>query len=51
MYAQRTSKNQDVVYQDVLDGFDSVRRVKGFVVTCSNLVVIWKVWPHMGILS
>ena len=38
-------KAPDVTYQDILDEFNSVWCVKGFIVTCSNLVVTWKVWP------
>lgn len=25
--------------------------VKGLILTQSNLVVTWKVWPHMGIIN
>ena len=41
-----------MAYQDDLD--DSIRLgggVKGLFVTQSNLVVTWKVEPHMGVLS
>lgn len=40
-----------VVYQDVLNEFDSTREVRGLIVTWSNLDVTWKARPHMGIIS
>ena len=40
-----------IAYQDVLNEFDSMWGVKGLIVTCSNLVVMWKVRPWMDIIS
>ena len=45
-------KAPDVVYQDVLNKFDSTwGGVKGLIMTWSSIVVTWKVRPHMGIIS
>ena len=44
-------KAMEVAYQDVLYEFDSTWVVKGLIMTYSNLVVTWKVRPHMGIIS
>ena len=44
-------KSPDVAYHDILNKFDSTWAVKGLIVTCINLVVTWKVRPHMGIIS
>ena len=44
-------KAPDVAYQEVLNEFDSTWGVKGLIVTMSNLVVTWKVRPHLGIIS
>ena len=44
-------KALDTSYQDILNDFDSTWGVKGLIVTWSNLVVTWKVRPHMGIIS
>jgi hypothetical protein len=35
----------------VLNDFDSTWDVKCLIVTRSNLVVTWRVRPHMGIIS
>jgi hypothetical protein len=43
-------KAMDIAYEDVLRKFDKVWCVKGFIVTCSNLVT-WKVRPQMSIIS
>ena len=43
-------KALDVAYQDVLKEFDLTWGVKGLIMTRSNLVVTWKVRPHMGII-
>lgn len=44
-------KARDVANQYVFDEFDSVWCVKGLFVIRSNLIVTWKVWPRMGIIS
>ena len=44
-------KALDIAYQGVLDDLDSIWGVKGLIVTHSNLVVMWKVKPQMGIIS
>ena len=44
-------KAPDIAYQDVLKEFDSIWGVKGLIMTRNNLVVTWKVRPHMGIIS
>jgi hypothetical protein len=44
-------KVPNVAYQDVLTEFDLVCCVKGLIVTCSNLMVTWKLRPQMGIVS
>ena len=44
-------KAPDVVYQDILNEFDSTWGVKGLIVTQSNPVITWKVRPQMGISS
>ena len=49
MCTQLKTKAPDVAYQDNLEEFDSIWGVKGLIVTRSNLVVTWKVRPHMGI--
>ena len=38
--------NQDVMYK-----FNMAWEVKGLVMTQSNLVVMWKVTRHMGLIS
>ena len=38
-------KAPDVAYEDVLKEFDNVWCVKGLTLTCSNLVIVWKVKP------
>lgn len=40
----------NMAYHNILNEFSSTRGVKGFIVTHSNLVVMWKVRPHMGII-
>ena len=53
IWRQRTledlEKAPDVVYEDVLNEFDSTWGSKGLIVTRSNVVVTWKVRPHMDI--
>lgn len=46
-----SEKVPEVAYQDVLNEFDSIWRVKGLIVTHSIIVITWKVQPHMGIIS
>ena len=43
-------KTMYVAYQDVRNEFDSTWEVKGLIVAWSNLVVTWKVRPHMCIV-
>lgn len=40
-----------VAYKDVLHEFDSVRSVKRFIVSRSNLSITWKIRPRMAIVS
>lgn len=53
IWRQRTledlEKAPDVVYEDVLNEFDSTWGSKGLIVTRSNVFVTWKVRPHMDI--
>ena len=49
-YSLILGKGPDVAYEGVLKKFDSIWGVKGLIVTRSNLVVTWKVRPHMGII-
>jgi len=48
-------KTPDVAYHDVLNEFDLTcwggGGFKGLIVTKSNLVVMWKVRPQMGVIS
>lgn len=44
-------KIPDVAYQDVLTEYGLVCCIKGLIVTCSNLMVTWKLRPQMGIVS
>lgn len=44
-------KTPKIAYNDVLEIFDMVWCLKGFIVTCSNLVVTWKARAWMGIIS
>ena len=44
-------KARDVASQDVLNEHDWIWGVKDLNVTRSNLVVTWKVRPHMSIIS
>ena len=44
-------KAWDVANQYMFDEFDSVWCVEGLFVIRSNLIVMWKVWPRMGIIS
>ena len=48
---QDLEKAPDITYQDVLKEFDSVWCVKGLIVIGSGLVVTWKVWHWMDIIS
>lgn len=48
---QDSKKAMDIAYEDVLRKFDKVWCVKGFTITCSNLVTTCKVRPHMSIIS
>ena len=42
---QDLEKTPNLAYDDVLKEFHKVWCVKGFIVTCSNLVVTWKFRP------
>jgi hypothetical protein len=44
-------KTLKIAYNDVLEKSDRVWCLKGFIVTCSNLVFTWKARPWMGIIS
>ena len=44
-------KALNIGYQGILKEFDSIWSVEGLSMTSSNLVVTWKVKPHMGIIS
>ena len=44
-------KTPDVAYHDILHKFDLTWRVKGFIVTRSNLVVTWKDRPQWSMIS
>lgn len=44
-------KALDVANQDVMYKFNMAWEVKGLVMTQSNLVVMWKVTRHMGLIS
>jgi hypothetical protein len=44
-------KAPNMAYQDVLNEFDSTWVVKGLIMTYNNVVVMWKVSPHMGFIS
>ena len=39
-----------IAYHDILQEFDWIWGVKGLIMTYNNLVVTWKVRPHMGII-
>ena len=41
----------DVAYQAAINKINSIWGVKGLIMTRSNLVITWKVRPHMGIIS
>lgn len=41
----------DVAYEDVLNEIDKVWCVKGLIAICNNLLVTWKVRPHIGTIS
>ena len=45
------AKVPHVAYHDILNKFDSTWRVKGLIVTWSNLVVTWKVRLQMSTIS
>ena len=45
------AKVPHVAYHDILNNFDSTWRVKGLIVTWSNLVVTWKVSLQMSTIS
>ena len=44
-------KALDVDFQDILNDINSMWGVKGLILTCSNLVVTWKVRPWLDIIS
>ena len=44
-------KAPDVAYEDILQELNNGWCVKDVIVICNNLVVTWKVRPHMGIIS
>lgn len=50
-YSLELEKAMDIAYQDILKELDLIWDAKGLIMTCSNLVVTWKVRPQMPILS
>lgn len=44
-------KAPNIAYEDVLIYSHKIWCVQGLIATRSNLVVTWKIRPHMGIIS